>query len=139
MIDCVPGRDDAPLRHRSGGRARTGVPMIQKQLHIFRALAGIAFFVFGTVLLVVSASAQEVLKIGVLGVMSGPAASWGLVNKYCAETSAELYNEQGGVDIGGKKYKIDIVAVDDKNDPKLSGLRRRTSDQTRGYPLYHRA
>ena len=29
------------------------------------------------------ASAQEkVLKIGVLGVMSGPAASWGLVNKY---------------------------------------------------------
>ena len=39
---------------------------------------------------------QKVLKIGVLGVMSGPAASWGLVNRYCAETSAQLINEQGG-------------------------------------------
>lgn len=63
---------------------------------------------------------DKVLKIGVLGVMSGPAASWGLVNKYCAETSAEMYNAKGGVDIGGVKYKIEIVAIDDKNDPKLS-------------------
>ena len=39
------------------------------------------------------------LKIGVLGVMRGPAASWGLVNRYCAETTAEIYNEQGGVEI----------------------------------------
>ena len=66
------------------------------------------------------AFAQDVLKIGVLGVMSGPAASWGLVNKYCAEATAQMYNEQGGVDIGGEKYKIEIVAVDDKNDPKLT-------------------
>jgi branched-chain amino acid transport system substrate-binding protein len=68
------------------------------------------------------------LKIGVLGVMSGSAASWGLVNKYCAETSAQLYNEQGGFEIGGKKYKIEIVPIDDKNDPKLavSGAERLT-------------
>ena len=65
-------------------------------------------------------AADKILKIGVLGVMSGPAASWGLVNKYCAETSAEMYNAKGGVDIGGTKYKIEIVAIDDKNDPKLS-------------------
>lgn len=60
--------------------------------------------------------------------MSGPAASWGLVNKYCAETSAQLYNEQGGFEIGGKKYKIEIVPIDDKNDPKLavSGAERLT-------------
>lgn len=64
--------------------------------------------------------AQEVLKIGVNGVMSGEAASWGLVNKFCAETTADIYNAKGGVDIGGKKYKIEIVALDDKNDPKLS-------------------
>ena len=54
-----------------------------------------------------SAAAQEkVLKIGVLGVMKGPAASWGLVNKYSAETTAEMYNENGGVEIGGQKYRI---------------------------------
>ena len=80
-------------------------------------LHGMAVFVLGTVSLSGSVQAQEVLKIGVLGVMSGPAASWGLVNKYCAETSAQLYNEQGGFEIGGKKYKIEIVPIDDKNDP----------------------
>ncbi len=66
------------------------------------------------------AHAQEVLKIGVNGVMSGEAASWGLVNKYCAETTADMYNAKGGVEIGGKKYKIEITALDDKNDPKIS-------------------
>ena len=71
-------------------------------------------------LLGASVQAQEVLKIGVNGVMSGEAASWGLVNKYCAETTADMYNAKGGVDIGGKKYKIEILALDDKNDPKIS-------------------
>ena len=75
--------------------------------------------------------ADDVLKIGVLGVMSGPAASWGLVNKYCAETTAAMYNDAGGVDIGGKKYKIQIVSIDDKNDPKLavSGAQRLTQQE----------
>ncbi|MGH6899336.1 MAG: ABC transporter substrate-binding protein [Geminicoccaceae bacterium] len=67
------------------------------------------------------ATAQEnVLKIGVLGVMSGPAASWGLVNKYSAEATAQMYNEQGGVEIDGEPYQIQIVSIDDKNDPKLA-------------------
>ena len=67
-----------------------------------------------------SAHAEAVLKIGVNGVMSGEAASWGLVNKYCAETTADMYNAKGGVDIGGKKYRLEIVGLDDKNDPKVS-------------------
>ena len=78
-----------------------------------------------------SAGAEEVLKVGVLGVMSGPAASWGLTNKYCAQTTAQMYNEKGGVDIGGEKYKIEIVPIDDKNDPKLtvSGAERLTQQE----------
>ena len=71
-------------------------------------------------LLGASVQAEEVLKIGVNGVMSGEAASWGLVNKYCAETTADMYNTKGGVDIGGKRYRIEIIALDDKNDPKIS-------------------
>lgn len=68
-----------------------------------------------------AAQAQEkTLKIGVLGVMSGPAASWGLVNRYCAEAAAEMINENGGWEIGGEKYKIEIVSIDDRNDPKVS-------------------
>ena len=63
---------------------------------------------------------QKVLKIGVLGVMSGPAASWGLVNRYCAEAAAQMINEQGGWEIDGEKYKIEVISIDDRNDPKVS-------------------
>ncbi|MDR2390464.1 MAG: ABC transporter substrate-binding protein [Planctomycetota bacterium] len=63
--------------------------------------------------------AEDVIRIGVLGVMSGPAASWGLVNRYCAEAAAEMINEKGGFEIGGKKYKIEIISIDDRNDPKV--------------------
>lgn len=76
-------------------------------------------------------SQEKVLKIGVLGVMSGPAASWGLVNKYCAEATALMYNEKGGVEIGGQKYKIQIVSIDDRNDPRLAvtGMERLTRQE----------
>ena len=86
--------------------------------HLTRSLAlaaGMALLAAGPV-----AAQENVLKVGVLGVMSGPAASWGLVNKYSAEATAEMYNEQGGVEIDGEKYKIEIVSIDDKNDPKLA-------------------
>ena len=72
------------------------------------------------------AAEQKVLKVGVLGVMRGPAASWGLVNKHAAETTAEMYNEQGGIDIGGEKYRIEVISVDDRLEPELAveGARR---------------
>src|ERR1700730_9224626 len=109
--------------------------MTTLQLRRRNFLIGVAVFVLGTGPLGGSLRAEEVLKIGVLGVMSGPAASWGLVNKYCAETSAQLYNEQGGFEIGGKKYKIEIVAMDDKNDPKVvvSGAERLTKQEVIHY------
>lgn len=77
------------------------------------------------------ARAQKTLKVGVLGVMSGPAASWGLVNRFCAEATAQMYNEQGGVEIGGERYLIEVVSIDDKNDPKLAvtGAERLTQQE----------
>jgi branched-chain amino acid transport system substrate-binding protein len=86
--------------------------------HLTRSLAlaaGMALLAAGP-----AAGQDNVLKVGVLGVMSGPAASWGLVNRYSAEATAQIYNEQGGVEIDGEKYKIEIVSIDDKNDPKLA-------------------
>ena len=65
-------------------------------------------------------NASNTLTIGVLGVMSGPAASWGLVNRYCTEVTAGMYNAAGGVEIDGEKYMIEVVSIDDKNDPKLA-------------------
>ena len=79
------------------------------------------------------AQAAGTLKIGVLGVMSGPAASWGLVNRYCAEVTAKMYNDMGGVEIGGEKYMIEVSSIDDKNDPKLSinGAKKHTGEGIR--------
>ncbi len=78
---------------------------------------------------------EKTLRIGQLGVMSGPEASWGLVNKYSALATAEMWNDKGGYEIGGTKYKIEIVSVDDRNDPKLtvSGAERLTGSENIRY------
>ena len=96
-------------------------------LHTFAAGAALAAgLMAGT-----AVAEDKVLKIGVLGVMSGPSASWGLVNKYSAETTAQMYNEKGGAKIGNDTYKIQLVSIDEKADPKLaiSGAERLTRQE----------
>jgi branched-chain amino acid transport system substrate-binding protein len=68
------------------------------------------------------------VRVGVLGVMSGPAALWGVVNRHCAEVTAAMYNEKGGIDIGGERHRIEIVCVDDRLSPSTAaeGARRLT-------------
>jgi branched-chain amino acid transport system substrate-binding protein len=63
-------------------------------------------------------AANPTLKIGFVGVTSGPAASWGISNQRSMETRADWINEMGGVTIGDTTYDIDIVAFDDQKDPK---------------------
>jgi branched-chain amino acid transport system substrate-binding protein len=67
-----------------------------------------------------AATGGDVLKIGVLGVMSGAAASWGLVMKYSAEAIAKMFNDEGGVLIDGKRYKVEVISFDEKLDPRLA-------------------
>lgn len=83
-------------------------------------IAGVALALLALLIPLPASAQDKVLKIGVLGVMHGPAASWGLVNKTSAETTAEMYNEKGGVEIGGEKYRIQIVSFDDRLDPRLA-------------------
>jgi len=65
-------------------------------------------------------AANETLKIGFVGVTSGPAAAWGTSNVRSMETLAAWLNEQGGVAIGDKTYDVEIVTFDDQIDPKRS-------------------
>ena len=58
-------------------------------------------------------SAKE-LKIGFVGVTSGPAAAWGTSNVRSMQTRAAWINETGGVKIGGDTYTIKILTFDDK-------------------------
>lgn len=73
---------------------------------LFTALAaGMAF----------CANAQTV-KIGWFGPETGDSALWGQAEKNTVLMLADDINAQGGVEVGGKKYKIQIVAYDDKGD-----------------------
>lgn len=66
------------------------------------------------------------LKIGFVGVTSGPAAAWGTSNVRSMETLAAMINEQGGAKIGDKTYDIEIVTFDDQKDPKraIAGMEK---------------
>ena len=65
-------------------------------------------------------AANPVLKIGFVGVTSGPAAAWGTSNVRSMQTLQDLWNAAGGVKIGDKTYDIDVVTFDDQKDPKLA-------------------
>ncbi len=69
---------------------------------------------------------NETLKIGFVGVTSGPAAAWGISNVRSMQARAEWLNEMGGVTIGDKTYNIEIVTFDDQKDPKraIAGMEK---------------
>ncbi len=74
----------------------------------FLTVAGLAAFGPGT------ARAQDVIKFGVSTPLSGPAAPWGIPHKNATELIFDEINAQGGLDVGGKKYKLEVVAYDHK-------------------------
>lgn len=71
-------------------------------------------------------AANKELKIGFVGVTSGPAAAWGTSNVRSMQTRAAWVNEMGGVKIGGETYDINIVTFDDQKDPKraIAGMEK---------------
>jgi branched-chain amino acid transport system substrate-binding protein len=88
--------------------------MIRRTFLKTTALATVASFA----MLGAAFAENPVLKIGFVGVTSGPAAAWGTSNQRSMETRAAWINEIGGYDIGGVKYDIEIVSFDDQKDPK---------------------
>ena len=71
-------------------------------------------------------AANETLKIGFVGVTSGPAAAWGTSNVRSMQTRADWINETGGYQIGDITYDIEIVTFDDQKDPKraIAGMEK---------------
>lgn len=63
------------------------------------------------------ALAQEVVKIGHVAPVSGAQAAFGKDNENGARMAVDEMNA-AGVMIGGKKYKIELLAEDDAADPK---------------------
>ena len=100
--------------------------MLRRSFLKSTALATIATLAFAA-----GAHAENpVLKIGFVGVTSGPAAAWGISNQRSMETRAAWLNETGGVKIGDTTYDIEIVAFDDQKDPKraIAGMEKMAQD-----------
>ena len=98
--------------------------------------------ILGTILLPAVASmaigagaqaANPTLKIGFVGVTSGPAAAWGISNVRSMQARAEWLNEMGGVEIGGTTYDVEIVTFDDQKDPKraIAGMEKMAQEGIR--------
>src|SRR5438093_9601834 len=78
---------------------------------VWVALLGAAAVIAGSTQ---SGLAADVLKFGISTPLSGPAAPWGIPHKNATELIFDELNAQGGLDVGGKKYKLEVVAYDHK-------------------------
>ncbi|MCA9837189.1 MAG: ABC transporter substrate-binding protein [Trueperaceae bacterium] len=95
-----------------------------KSLGLISGLLSLSLFIS------LSLAQNPELKIGFVGVTSGPAAAWGTSNLRSMETRAAWLNELGGVDIGGTTYDIKIVSFDDQKDPKraIAGMEKMAAE-----------
>jgi branched-chain amino acid transport system substrate-binding protein len=59
-------------------------------------------------------AAQKVFKVGAAEAFSGPLAFVGVGFRNGAQIAADVFNERGGLNIGGEKYKIEIIDADSK-------------------------
>jgi len=77
-------------------------------------LTGAAVIAAAACSLPLGALAQETLKVGLSVPMSGAAASWGTHMKWGAEKAAQEINKDGGIKVGGKAYRVEVIAYDNK-------------------------
>src|SRR5437879_1771262 len=58
--------------------------------------------------------AAESIKRRISTPLSGPAAPLGIPHKHATELVFDEINSQGGLEVGGKKYRLEVVAYDHK-------------------------
>jgi branched-chain amino acid transport system substrate-binding protein len=59
-------------------------------------------------------ASAETLKIGVIAPLTGGGASWGMAAAQGTKILADDINAKGGLDVGGKKYHVEVIAYDDQ-------------------------
>jgi branched-chain amino acid transport system substrate-binding protein len=65
-------------------------------------------------LLYAGAVGAETLKIGVIAALTGGGAPWGMAAAEGPRILAERVNAAGGLDVGGKKVRVEVIAYDDQ-------------------------
>jgi branched-chain amino acid transport system substrate-binding protein len=62
----------------------------------------------------------DTLKIGVVSALSGPGSEWGLAQDGAAKIVAMELNAKGGLKVGNKTYKVEVISYDDQYKAALS-------------------
>jgi branched-chain amino acid transport system substrate-binding protein len=75
----------------------------------FAVFAGLALYAGSSL----TAYAQT-LKLGVIAPLTGAGAPWGVAAAEAAKIIAADFNRKGGLEVGGRKYQVQIIAYDDQ-------------------------
>ncbi len=78
---------------------------------------------------------EGVVNIGYSGPLSGPAAFYGERTLNGVKMAAEEINNSGGFEVNGKKYKLNIVSLDDKYLPNETGANAKRLLQENKTPI----
>ena len=64
------------------------------------------------------ALAQDVIKIGQIEGLTGANAYWGFMPSQGARMAVSEINAAGGFEVGGKNYKLELVQMDTRGEPR---------------------
>lgn len=59
---------------------------------------------------------SDVIKIGWFGALTGDQAVWGENEFNTVKMLFDEYNAKGGIEVGGKKYRLEVIGYDNKGD-----------------------
>ncbi len=59
---------------------------------------------------------SNVIKVGWFGALTGDQAVWGENELNTVKMLFEEYNAKGGIEVGGKKYTLEVIGYDNKGD-----------------------
>ncbi|HEY5525958.1 MAG TPA: ABC transporter substrate-binding protein [Candidatus Anoxymicrobiaceae bacterium] len=82
------------------------------------AFATLALLLLLPVLLLPGCGGPSVAKIGVIAEITGSMPAVGKSGETAAKLAAKQINDAGGITVGGKKYKVELVIEDSGADPK---------------------
>jgi branched-chain amino acid transport system substrate-binding protein len=85
----------------------------------FMLLAGLVIIAW-TPKLTLSQTPPGEIKIGLNLTSSGPSAAWGITYSRTINAQVEEINKEGGLLVGGKRYRIKVIEYDNKRDPATS-------------------
>src|SRR5262249_36622336 len=67
---------------------------------------------------VASVGAQDVVKLGQIEAQTGPNAIYGWMSSQGTALAVDEINKAGGFSVGGKAYKLQLIALDTRGEPK---------------------